>query len=129
MLQEMRRPVGLLGLKAATSVDPDANGGSAGGEGGLRSDAEAIGESRNAGGGGSENRGMISEVGVGRSITEEARVRVIKALDLRLHSGGKMVVDHHRRGDGGRGGVGGCSDCGGCGAIGEEIWWAGSARE
>lgn len=39
VLQEMRSAVGLLGLEARAGVDPDTDGGRAGGEGGLGGDA------------------------------------------------------------------------------------------
>lgn len=59
VLQEVRGAVGLLGLEARAGVDPHADGGGSGGEGGFGGDSEAIRERGNARLRGSEDASVV----------------------------------------------------------------------
>ena len=73
VLEEVRRAVGAGQLEAAAGVDPDADGGHAGGgRVGLGDDAEAGGERGDARGGEAEKRGVVGGAGHRRRVAEEA---------------------------------------------------------
>lgn len=73
VLEEVRRAVGAGQLEAAAGVDPDADGGHAGGgRVGLGDDAEAGGERGDARGGEAEERGVVGGAGQRRRVAEEA---------------------------------------------------------
>jgi len=109
VLQEVRGTVGLLGLEARAGVDPHADRGRAGGEGGLGGDAEAIGKRGDARLRGGENVRVVGERGAGRAVFEEAGVLVFELAELVLDGLGSAVVDHGGGGrrSGRRGGRGG----------------------
>lgn len=118
VLEEMGGAVGLVVLEAGPSVDPDTDGGCAGGEIGLGGDAEAVGEGGDAGGWGSEDGGVVGEGWVRGVVLQEAGVCVLETLELGIDGFGEAVVDHGGRGW--RAGVRGGGDGrrGGGGAVG-----------
>jgi len=113
VLQEVRGAVGLLGLEARAGIDPDADGGGAGGEGRFGGYAEAIRERRDARLRCSEDASVVGKRGARGAVFEEAGVRVLELAELGLDGLGGAVVDHGSGGWGsGRGGGGG-DDSGG----------------
>lgn len=73
MLEEVRGAVGTGQLEAAARVDPDADGGHAGGgRAGLCDDAQASGERGDARGGETEEGGVVGGAGHRRCVAEEA---------------------------------------------------------
>ena len=108
VLEEVRGAVSLLGLEPRPGVDPDADGGGAGAEGGLGGDAEAVGERGHARLGGGEDARVVREGRPGGPVLEEAGVGVLEQPELGLHGLGSAVIDHGGGGRrGGRGGGGG----------------------
>ncbi|CAL9758136.1 unnamed protein product [Musa acuminata subsp. burmannicoides] len=130
VLQEVRGPVGLIGLEAAPGVDPHADRGGAGVTSRVGGEAEPVGEGGDAGLRGGQDGGMVGKGGVGGGVAEESGVGVIEALDLGSDGLGEAIVEHHGGfGQGGSDGGGVCEggNCRGGGkSAGEE---EGAARE
>lgn len=101
VFEEMRGAVGFLSLEPRSGVDPNADGGSASGEGGLGSDAKAAGERGHAGLGSCEDGRVVGDGRDGVAVLEEAGVGVVEAAELGNSGGGEAVVEHWWGGAGG----------------------------
>lgn len=105
MLEEVRGAVGLLRLEPRPGVDPDAHSRGLGGEGGLRGDAEAVGEGRHAGLGRAQDPRVVRQRGHRGPVFQEAWVRVIEPAEFGFGRLREAVVEHGvGRGRGRRGG-------------------------